>query len=87
MRNINYSFLADRPPTRVTARRFVLTVLFTLVASTQMGVDSRFGQSVNTFLSQGLAAGGARGILIGVALGTITTGLRILMGFDRPYGG
>ncbi len=66
---------------------FVLTVLFTLVASTQMGVDSRFGQSVNTFLSQGLAAGGARGILIGVALGTITTGLRILMGFDRPYGG
>jgi hypothetical protein len=66
---------------------FVLTVLFTLMASTQMGVDSRFGQSVNTFLSQGLAAGGARGILIGVALGTITTGLRILMGFDRPYGG
>jgi hypothetical protein len=25
--------------------------------------------------------------LLGVALGTIATGLRILMGADRPYGG
>jgi hypothetical protein len=36
---------------------------------------------------QFLAAGGARGILLGVALGTLTTGLRILFGADRPYGG
>jgi hypothetical protein len=36
---------------------------------------------------QVLSAGGARGILIGVALGTLTTGLRILFGADRPYGG
>jgi hypothetical protein len=36
---------------------------------------------------QVLAAGGARGILLGVALGTLTTGLRILFGTDRPYGG
>jgi len=28
---------------------------------------------------------GVRGILLGVALGTIATGLRILMGADRPY--
>jgi len=33
------------------------------------------------------AAGGARGILLGVALGTIATGIRILMGSDRPYRG
>lgn len=32
------------------------------------------------------AVAGARGILLGVALGTIATGLRILMGVDRPYG-
>lgn len=32
------------------------------------------------------ALGGARGLLIGIALGTITTGIRILMGTDRPYG-
>ncbi len=66
---------------------FVITLLVTLVASTQMGVDSGFGRSIQSFVSHGLAAGGARGILIGVALGTITTGLRILFGFDRPYGG
>jgi len=30
---------------------------------------------------------GIRGILMGVALGSIATGLRILMGADRPYGG
>lgn len=28
---------------------------------------------------------GVRGILLGVALGTIATGLRVLMGADRPY--
>ncbi|MBI2845871.1 MAG: hypothetical protein HYX86_04930 [Chloroflexi bacterium] len=31
------------------------------------------------------ATAGARGILIGVALGTVATGLRIVMGIDRPY--
>lgn len=33
------------------------------------------------------AIGGARGILLGVALGVIATGMRVLMGIDRPYGG
>jgi len=28
---------------------------------------------------------GARGILLGVALGTIATGLRLIVGMDRPY--
>jgi len=31
------------------------------------------------------AVAGVRGILIGVALGTIATGLRLLVGLDRPY--
>jgi hypothetical protein len=33
------------------------------------------------------AVGGARGVLLGVALGTIATGIRILTGSDRPYRG
>jgi hypothetical protein len=33
------------------------------------------------------AVAGSRGILIGVALGALTTGLRVLLGIDRPYGG
>jgi len=39
------------------------------------------------FISHVLAGAGARGILLGMALGTLTTGLRILFGADRPYGG
>jgi hypothetical protein len=34
-----------------------------------------------------LSRGGARGLLIGIALGTLLTGLRVLFGIDRPYGG
>jgi hypothetical protein len=41
---------------------------------------------VRPFIAQVMAAAGARGILLGVALGTLTTGLRILFGADRPYG-
>ena len=46
-----------------------------------------FSGSLRPVIAQVLAAGGARGILLGVALGTLTTGLRILFGADRPYGG
>jgi hypothetical protein len=45
------------------------------------------GDVLRPFIAQVLAASGARGILIGVALATLTTGLRILFGADRPYGG
>jgi ABC-type Co2+ transport system permease subunit len=39
------------------------------------------------WITQVLALGGMRGILIGVALGSLVTGLRVLFGADRPYGG
>jgi len=42
---------------------------------------------VRPFVAQVLAAGGARGMLIGIALGTLMTGLRVIFGADRPYGG
>lgn len=32
-----------------------------------------------------MSLGGARGILLGVALGTIVVGVRLLIGLDRPY--
>lgn len=66
---------------------FVLTLLLTLITSTQIGLDAGVGQALRNFLVHGLASGGARGILIGVALGTIATGLRVIMGADRPYDG
>ncbi len=51
----------------------------------QIPVLSDLAQS--QVVNNALALGGARGILIGIALGTLTTGLRILLGVDRPYGG
>lgn len=38
------------------------------------------------WISQVVAAGAARGIVLGVALGATTTGLRVLLAADRPYG-
>jgi hypothetical protein len=43
-------------------------------------------QAILTFLGM-FSGGGARGLLIGIALGTLLTGLRVLFGVDRPYGG
>ena len=50
-----------------------------------------FGQfpllsNLRQWLASTPALAGARGLLLGIALGTIATGLRILMGVDRPYG-
>jgi len=68
---------------------FIVTVLLVLLGT---GAWPLIGQlsvfsDLRAIVDQVLAAGGARGILIGVALGTLTTGLRVLLGADRPYGG
>jgi len=42
---------------------------------------------IRPWVMYGPAVGGARGLIIGVALGALTTGLRALFAFDRPYGG
>jgi hypothetical protein len=42
---------------------------------------------IEWLLRDNFATAGSRGILIGVALGALTTGLRVLFGIDRPYGG
>ena len=48
------------------------------------------GQSLRAmvwiWLSQVPAVAGARGLLLGVALGAVATGLRVLLALDRPYG-
>lgn len=49
-----------------------------------------FFSGLGDYIRQGLgifSTGGARGLLIGIALGTLLTGLRVLFGVDRPYGG
>lgn len=62
-------------------------LLFLGSATLPFGDIPLIGTLIRPWVSQILALGGARGILIGVALGTMTTGLRVLFGMDRPYGG
>lgn len=69
---------------------FLVSALLLLLATAPLpflGSIPGLSDVVRPYLAQVLAVGGARGILIGVALGTLTTGLRILLGADRPYGG
>jgi hypothetical protein len=44
------------------------------------------GKQFFLFIEGAVATGGTRGLLIGIALGTLLTGLRVLFGVDRPYG-
>lgn len=59
-----------------------------LVMPTPFGpiLGDRVTQAAIDFLGM-FSGGGARGLLIGIALGTLLTGLRVLFGIDRPYGG
>ena len=70
---------------------FVISILVVLIGIAPiLGIEIpglHGSEGLRSLLVQIPAVGGARGILLGVALGTIATGLRILMGADRPYGG
>lgn len=69
---------------------FLVTALLILLGTAPLpflGNIPGLSDWVRPFIAQVMAAAGARGILLGVALGTLTTGLRILFGADRPYGG
>jgi hypothetical protein len=68
---------------------FLLTAVLIVLGSATLpfGDMPLMGTIIRPWVTQVLAVGGARGILIGVALGTLTTGLRVLFGADRPYGG
>lgn len=64
----------------------ISTILFLLLNSGVFttGLDIPLIKSALGVL-QRLPDAGGRGILIGLALGTITAGLRIILGIDRPY--
>ena len=77
-------------------KKNLMMVVFTFSVALFLLVGSGFlsGLSENIPLFASLLAAlnrlplaGMRGILLGVALGTLVTGLRILLGVDRPYSG
>jgi hypothetical protein len=68
---------------------FFLTALLMLLGAAPLVVGEIpvLNYLLRPWIAKVPAMAGGRGILIGVALGTLTTGLRILLGADRPYGG
>jgi hypothetical protein len=79
----------------LTRRLTVFTVIF-LIAAVVVLIGSAplywVGDTgplaaASAWLSQVAAVGGMRGLLLGISLGVIATGLRILIGAERPYGG
>ena len=68
-------------PTTIVFLATVVAVLLSWLPLYFMTPFNRF----HTWLVAVPAAAGARGILLGVALGTVAVGLRVLMGIERPY--
>jgi hypothetical protein len=69
---------------------FLITALLILLGTAPwpfLGEVPFLSNVIRPIVAQIPATAGARAILLGVALGTLTTGLRILFGADRPYGG
>jgi hypothetical protein len=68
---------------------FLSTTIVILLATAPLpfGKIPILSDFILPWITQVFASAGARGILIGVALGALTTGLRALFGIDRPYGG
>jgi hypothetical protein len=65
---------------------FIATVVIILLASGPLfGIDKLGLEELRTWIVQVPAMAGTRGILLGVALGILTTGIRILIGAERPY--
>ena len=73
----------------------VMSIVFLLVAAVMLAASATlpfgevtlFSGVLRPWVADVLALGGTRGLLIGIALGTLTTGLRVVFGADRPYGG
>lgn len=66
---------------------FLVVAVLILIATMPTPVGPIPGSQFILGFAGMISRGGARGLLIGVALGTLLTSLRVLFGIDRPYGG
>ena len=62
----------------------VALLVLTLTALPQTQALPALGASVG-WISDYVALAGARGLLIGAALGAVIAGIRVLLGFDQPF--
>jgi hypothetical protein len=65
----------------------IVAIVVLLTAVPLYGLDLPGLEQFHRWIIQVPALAGARGILLGVALGVVATGLRVLLGSDRPYEG
>jgi hypothetical protein len=66
---------------------FLVSAILFLIAIMPTPVGPIPGDQVLLQFMGMFSRGGARGLLLGIALGTLLTGLRVIFGVDRPYGG
>ena len=68
---------------------FSVVLIILLVGAIPAIAASDFNilSSIRNWIMSVPVVGGTRGIVLGMAMGIIATGIRILMGADRPYGG
>jgi hypothetical protein len=71
---------------QVTGSRllFVIVLLVVLVGAVPLAELERLQEARDWLLAVPVSAG-ARGILLGIALATVVTGVRVLVGVDRSY--
>lgn len=63
---------------------FVLTVLIVLIGALPLS-NLETARDFRVWLLETPVSAGARGLLLGIALATLVTGVRILVGVDRSY--
>lgn len=84
-------YAASRLPARrrnAASIGFFIIVLVSIAGRVSFGGDSIQALVViRTWINQVWSVGGLRGLLIGVAIGTLATGVRVLIGRQRPYEG
>lgn len=78
--------LLRRKPNLLTITFIATAVVILLMSGHLFGIDIPGLAALRIWIGKVPALAGARGILLGVSLGIIAAGLRILMGADRPYG-
>jgi hypothetical protein len=78
--------LLRRKPNLLTITFIVTAVVILLMSGHLFGIDLPGLAALRIWIGKVPAVAGARGILLGISLGIIAAGLRILMGADRPYG-
>lgn len=79
--------LLRRKPNLLSIIFIGTAVVILLMTGPLFGIDVPGLANLRTWIGEVPAVAGARGILIGVSLGVVAAGLRILMAADRPYGG